>query len=50
MKPLHFVDTIIMIFMLIFLSACGGKTSPEATAEFKDFDPNNFDHSTEINN
>lgn len=50
MKPLRFVDTIVIIFTMIFLSACGGKTSPEATAEFKDFDPNNFDHSTEINN
>ena len=50
MKSLRFVDTVVTIFMMIFLSACGGKTSPEATAEFKDFDPNNFDHSTEINN
>ena len=50
MKSLRFVDTVVIIFMMIFLSACGGKTSPEATAEFKDFDPNNFDHSTEINN
>ena len=50
MKHLRFVDTIVIIFTMIFLSACSGKTSPEATAEFKDFDPNNFDHSTEINN
>jgi len=50
MKPLRFVSMAVILFMMIFVSACGGKTSPEATAEFKDFDPNNFDRSTDINN
>ena len=39
------------VFILaIFISACGAKSSPEATAEFKDFDPANFDKSTNITN
>jgi len=47
------VNRILMLaaFSLIFLiSACGSKPSPESVAEFRDFDPNNFDNSTEINN
>ena len=50
MSHLRFVSITTVLFMMIFISACGGKSSPEATAEFKDFDPNNFDRSTEINN
>jgi hypothetical protein len=38
------------VLVIIFLSACGGKASPETPAEFKAFDPNNFDRSTEITN
>lgn len=41
--------TIVFILMII-VAACGGKSSPEATAEFKDFDPSNFDNATDINN
>ena len=50
MKPFRFVSMIALLLIMIFISACGGKTSPETTAEFKDFDPNKFDRSTEINN
>jgi len=50
MYPLRFVAIIAVLFITVFISACGGKTSPEATAEFKDFDPANFDRPTEINN
>jgi len=50
MRQLHFVPTIIALFMLIFVSSCGSKPSPGATAEFKDFDAGNFDKSTEIDN
>src|ERR1044071_587408 len=50
MKPFRLVSMIALLLIMIFISACGGKTSPETTAEFKDFDPNNFDRSTEINN
>ena len=50
MRHLRFVFQAALLLMMIFISACGGKTSPEATAEFKDFDPNNFDRSTDINN
>jgi hypothetical protein len=35
---------------MIFVSACAPKSSAETTAEFKEFDPDNFDRSTEINN
>ena len=51
MHPLRFVSMIaVLLLTMVFISACGGKASPEATAEFKDFDPNKFDRSTEINN
>ena len=55
MKHFRFVCMAVILFMMIFISACGGKsspeaTSPEATAEFKDFDPGNFSRSTEIIN
>jgi hypothetical protein len=50
MQPLRFVSLAVILFMMIFVSACGSKSSPEATAEFKDFDPGNFDSSTDINN
>ena len=50
MQYLRFVSVVIVFILAIFTSACGGKASPEATAEFKDFDPNNFDRSTDINN
>jgi hypothetical protein len=39
------------LFLMIFVSACGNTAaSPEDTAEFKEFDPKNFENSTEINN
>jgi len=39
------------VFILtIFISACGAKSSPEVAVEFKDFDPANFDNSTNITN
>jgi hypothetical protein len=50
MRQLHFVPIIIALFTLIFVSSCGSKPSPGATAEFKDFDAGNFDKSTEIDN
>jgi hypothetical protein len=50
MQHLRFVSVLIVFMLAIFTSACGGKASPEATAEFKDFDPNNFDRSTDITN
>ena len=50
MHQLRFVSMIALLLVMIFISACGGKTSPEATAEFKEFNPNNFDRPTEINN
>lgn len=48
MKRLIFVAQVFIL--AIFISACGAKSSPEATAEFKDFDPANFDKSTNITN
>ena len=50
MQPVRFVSLAVILFTMIFVSACGSKPSPEATAEFKDFDPSNFDSSTEITN
>ena len=50
MRHLRFVFQSALLFMMIFISACGSKPSPEATAEFKDFDPGNFNKSTDINN
>jgi hypothetical protein len=46
----RFIFVTIVFILTIFISACGSKPSPEATAEFKDFDPGNFDKSTEITN
>jgi hypothetical protein len=48
----HFrlVSIALVFIFTIFISACGNQPSPEATAEFKDFDPANFDKSTEIIN
>ncbi len=48
----HFrlVSIALVFIFTIFISACGNQPSPEATAEFKDFDPANFDKSTEITN
>jgi hypothetical protein len=50
MSHFRVITVTIVLLMMIFISACGGKTSPEATAEFKDFNPNNFDQSTKIDN
>jgi hypothetical protein len=50
MLHIRFVPIVIVFILMIAISACGGKSSPEATAEFKDFDPGNFDSSTDINN
>jgi hypothetical protein len=50
MRHLRFVFQSALLFMMIFSSACGSQPSPEATAEFKDFDPGNFSKSTDINN
>jgi len=46
----RFICVTIVFIFTIFISACGSKPSPEATAEFKDFDPGNFDNSIEITN
>lgn len=46
----RFICVTIVFILTIFISACGSKSSPEATAEFKDFAPGNFDKSTEITN
>jgi hypothetical protein len=50
MQHLRFVFQSALLFMMIFISACSSRPSPEATAEFKDFDAGNFDHPTDINN
>ena len=50
MGHLRFVSSALIFIFTIFISACGNQPSPEATAEFKDFDPANFDKSTEIIN
>ena len=50
MRPLQIVFGAITLFAMIFISACGSQPNPEATAEFKDFDANDFDHPTDINN
>ena len=50
MRRLHIICLVVASFLMIFVSSCGSKPSPEATAEFKDFDRNNFDNSTDINN
>ena len=50
MRHVRFVAMAVVLLTMIFISACAPKSSPEATAEFKDFDPNNFDHSIDINN
>ena len=51
------VVMLIMIIAVLQLSAWSGETAPEATVgsqaseeEFEDFDPNNFDHPTTIDN
>lgn len=36
--------------LMFLISACGSKPSPESVAEFRDFDPDNFDNPTDINN
>jgi hypothetical protein len=46
----RFICVTIVFIFTIFISACGSNPSPEATAEFKDFDPGNFDNSIEITN
>ena len=45
------------VLLMILVSACGAKPTPDATTapeatepEFKDFDPSNFDNPTDINN
>ena len=57
MKRLRIVSTIVGLLMIILVSACGAKATPQATAdaqalepEFKDFAPDNFDNPTNINN
>lgn len=50
MRPVHFVSLLIALFMLILLSSCGSQPTQPAVAEFKAFNADNFDHSTEINN
>jgi hypothetical protein len=50
MQRLPIVPLAVASFLMIFISSCGSKPSPEATAEFKDFDSNSFDHSTDIDN
>ena len=57
MRRLYVVSLTVVLFLMIFVSACSSKPSPEATAgpetaepQFADFDPDNFDNSTDINN
>jgi hypothetical protein len=50
MRYVRFVSMVVILLTMIFVSACAPKSSAEATAEFKKFDPDNFDRSTEINN
>ncbi|RPI95205.1 MAG: hypothetical protein EHM40_04020 [Chloroflexi bacterium] len=50
MQRLPIVPLAVASFLMIFISSCGSQPSPEATAEFKDFDSNSFDHSTDIDN
>lgn len=50
MRSVRFVSMVVILLTMIFVSACAPKSSAEATAEFKEFDPDNFDRSTEINN
>ena len=57
MQRLRIVFTIVGLLLIILVSACGAKATPQATAdnqalepEFKDFDPDNFDNPTNINN
>ncbi len=57
MKRLRIVSTIVGLLMIILVSGCGAKATPQATAddqalepEFKDFAPDNFDNPTNINN
>jgi hypothetical protein len=44
------VSKVIVLLTMIFVSACAPKSSPQEIAEFKEFDPDNFDRSTDINN
>jgi hypothetical protein len=50
MWRLHLRFGAVILFMMLLTAACSSKASPEATAEFPDFDANNFDSSTVINN
>jgi hypothetical protein len=50
MRRFQIVSLAVLLFLMILVSACGSKPAPEEIAEFKDFDPNNFDNSTNINN
>ncbi len=50
MQRIQVVSWVVGLFLLIFVSACGSKPAPEATAEFADFDPANFDNPTVIDN
>jgi hypothetical protein len=50
MRRFHVIPMTVVLILMIFVSACSSKPAPEATAEFKDFDPSNFDNPTDINN
>ena len=50
MRHIHFASSMILLSVLIFVSACGSQPAAQGTAEFKEFDAKNFDHSTDINN
>jgi hypothetical protein len=50
MRRSPLVSLLTILLLVLFVSACGSKPAPEDTAEFKDFDPGNFDSSTKINN
>lgn len=50
MRPFYRICSVCILFLALVLSACGNPATPENTAEFKDFDPSNFDNSTVITN
>jgi hypothetical protein len=57
MRRFHIIPMALAVLLLILVTACGAKPTPEAATapeatepEFKDFNPGNFDNPTDINN